>query len=175
MTPLSACLRLAGTEFTEYLLYICWLALCQLGTRDSQNRRLSLVTVSHRSNRNPNWDRACVTTTDLWVLSCNWLCPIVSKWSIFWSWMMKMYLCCALRWAGHNPDLNMVWDQVLTVLPTAWLFPPNLISPSLRRIKGGREEADLVERLYPVFLRWCLLESYSKFRDGAGRGRWFSR
>lgn len=124
--------------------------------------------MSHRSNRNPNWDRACVITIDLWVLSCNWLCPIFSKWSIFRSWMMKMYLCCALRWAGHNPDLNVVWDQVLTALPTAWLFPPNLISPSLRRIKGGREEADLMERHYPVFLRWCLLESYSKFREGAG-------
>lgn len=45
MTPLSACLRLPGTEFTEYLLYISWLALCQLGTRDSHLRGGNLIVI----------------------------------------------------------------------------------------------------------------------------------
>ena len=124
----------------------------------------------HHSNRNPpTGPLACVAPIGLWVLSCNQLCPIFSKESIYWSWMMKTYVCRAWRWAGHNPDLDEVLgDQVLTVLPLAWLFSLNLISHSLWRIKGARKEAELIELLHPIFLWGCLLESYGKFREGTG-------
>lgn len=45
MTPLSACLRYAGTEVTEYLLYISWLVLCQLGTGDGYLRGGNLTVI----------------------------------------------------------------------------------------------------------------------------------
>lgn len=45
MTRLSACLELAGTEVTEYLLCISWIVLCQLGTRDGHLRGGNLTVI----------------------------------------------------------------------------------------------------------------------------------